>query len=373
MIFDVEAPEYDEARAYMTPREALTAALRSEEKAWRFFSQALPRVKDGEVKKLFQELQDEELEHQAARQEGAREAAAGRGLPARGLRRRACRPRLTPIPLGCAPSFMRRPLLAAATSLALLTAASAAHAYRPFDGTDADVAGLGDFELELGPVHWYSQGDSHYLLAPATVLNLGFMPRWELVIDFQNSVGIDPPPGEARDRLLDTDVLVKTVLLQGSLQDKGAGPERRRRVRAAGAERQRRRGLRRLARCHHVAALELDDHPPEQLARAVTRRSAAQLFEGAIIEGDTEAAVRPVSEWYVAYDFGAHQTTVSGLVGGIWKAGDSLDLDVGLREASVGGERATEVRLGLTWTLGVWTPAEEKAAHRGHRWLAMAR
>ncbi len=64
MIFDVEAPDYDEARAYMTPRQALTTALQSEEKAWRFFSQALPQVKDADAKKLFEELQNEELEHQ---------------------------------------------------------------------------------------------------------------------------------------------------------------------------------------------------------------------------------------------------------------------------------------------------------------------
>src|ERR1700685_4371788 len=29
----------------------------------------------------------------------------------------------------------------------------AAHAYRPFDGTDGDVAETGDIELELGPLH----------------------------------------------------------------------------------------------------------------------------------------------------------------------------------------------------------------------------
>ena len=34
MIFDVEAPDYDEARAFMTPRQALEAALRAEKKAW---------------------------------------------------------------------------------------------------------------------------------------------------------------------------------------------------------------------------------------------------------------------------------------------------------------------------------------------------
>jgi rubrerythrin len=64
-LFEVEAPEYDEARAYMTARGALTTALRCEEKAWGFFKRALPAAKDVEVKKLFQELLEEELLHQA--------------------------------------------------------------------------------------------------------------------------------------------------------------------------------------------------------------------------------------------------------------------------------------------------------------------
>lgn len=269
---------------------------------------------------------------------------------------------------------MRRALLATAILLALVCTAPRALAYRPFDGTDADVAEHGDFELELGPVHWYSQGDSHYLLAPATVLNLGFLPRWELVVDFQNYVGIDQPPGEARDRLLDTDVLVKTVLLQGALQGQGTGPS----IAAEfgpllpnvngeegfGASLD-------VITSLHWSWMTIHVNSWLELSRGALQ---PDWFEGAIVEGDTEAAVRPVSEWYVSYDFGASQTTVSGLVGGIWKAGDDVDLDVGLREASIGGERATEVRLGLTWTLGVWTPAEEKghAAH-GHPWLALGR
>jgi hypothetical protein len=251
---------------------------------------------------------------------------------------------------------MARALLTVSTVLALVTATTAAHAYRPFDGTDADVAGLGDFELELGPVHWYSQGDSHYLLAPATVLNLGFLPRWELVVDFQNSVGIDPPPGEARDRLLDTDVLVKAIVLEGSLQDKGSGPsvaaEFGPLVPNVNGEEGFGASLD-VITSQHWRSLTIHVNSWLELSRGDLR---PDWFEGAIIEGNTEAAVRPVSEWYVSYDFGSSQTTVSGLVGGIWKAADSLDLDVGLREASVAGERATEVRLGLTWTLGVWTP-----------------
>jgi rubrerythrin len=64
MIFDVEAPDYDEARAFMTARAALAAALRSEEKAHAFFLAALPRLKDPDVRILFEELQNEEVEHQ---------------------------------------------------------------------------------------------------------------------------------------------------------------------------------------------------------------------------------------------------------------------------------------------------------------------
>jgi hypothetical protein len=69
----------------------------------------------------------------------------------------------------------RHRFLLAGLVLASITRASSAWAYRPFDGTDADVAGLGDFELELGPVHWYSQNGSHYVIAPATVLNLALL------------------------------------------------------------------------------------------------------------------------------------------------------------------------------------------------------
>lgn len=63
MIFDIEAPEYDEARATMTVRQALDAALRSETKAFEFFDGALKRVKDAQVRELFEHLREEEREH----------------------------------------------------------------------------------------------------------------------------------------------------------------------------------------------------------------------------------------------------------------------------------------------------------------------
>jgi rubrerythrin len=64
MIFDIEAPDYDQARAFMTPRQAMQSALRSEEKAHAFFVAALPQIGDAEVRALFGELRDEEVEHQ---------------------------------------------------------------------------------------------------------------------------------------------------------------------------------------------------------------------------------------------------------------------------------------------------------------------
>jgi rubrerythrin len=64
MLWDVEAPEYDKARAFMSARQAMEVALECEKKAHDYFDQALKNVADREVRKLFEELREEELEHQ---------------------------------------------------------------------------------------------------------------------------------------------------------------------------------------------------------------------------------------------------------------------------------------------------------------------
>lgn len=63
MLFDVEAPAYDEVRAFMTWREALEVAMRAELGAATFFAEALSHSSDPEVLDLFGELHAEELEH----------------------------------------------------------------------------------------------------------------------------------------------------------------------------------------------------------------------------------------------------------------------------------------------------------------------
>ena len=64
MLWDVEAPDFAEVRAFMPAREALEVALRAEEKAYRFFLDATAHVKDPGVRALFEELTEEELVHQ---------------------------------------------------------------------------------------------------------------------------------------------------------------------------------------------------------------------------------------------------------------------------------------------------------------------
>jgi rubrerythrin len=64
-LFEVEAPEFDEVRVFMTLREALRVALRAEQKARDFFAGTLGNVSDEGVRTLFAELCAEERHHEA--------------------------------------------------------------------------------------------------------------------------------------------------------------------------------------------------------------------------------------------------------------------------------------------------------------------
>lgn len=64
MLWDVEAPDLDSARAYMTARQAMYLALDCEKKAHAFFTSAIPQIHDTQVRELFEELCSEEVHHQ---------------------------------------------------------------------------------------------------------------------------------------------------------------------------------------------------------------------------------------------------------------------------------------------------------------------
>jgi hypothetical protein len=235
--------------------------------------------------------------------------------------------------------------ITAAVLLAMLTAP--ALAYRPFDSTDADVAGLGEFELELGPIGWLREGNSSFRVAPAVVANLGLPWRSELVLEGQRQVALDPAPGEPSSSIVDTGVFIKTVLREGALQDSG-GPsiaaeyglllpevhgESGTGASLAGIVSQR----------WKAGTLHLDAE------LAWNRNHEPDVFLGAILEGPYSWSVRPVAEIFGEQASGGPRTS-SALVGAMWRAREDLMLDLGLRFAHSGDDLVREVRLGLTWS-----------------------
>ncbi len=241
---------------------------------------------------------------------------------------------------------------------ALLVYGREARAYRPFDGTDADVASLGEFELELGPASFYAEGGNRYLVAPSTVLNLGIVKDVELVVDFQQFVGLQPVLDESRVRLLDTDVLLKWVLRRGALQGE-TGPsialESGPLLPEIGAE----TGFGAQANFIFSYRWAAGSVHFNELG-AYSRRGNLDLFSSVILEGPIDWAVRPVSEVFFEHEFG-EGSTYSVLVGAIWSVRDSLALDVGFRGALLEGVRVEEVRFGFSWAIPIWEPDDSSA------------
>ena len=73
------------------------------------------------------------------------------------------------------PSLRHRTLLTVFAAGLLMGSTSEAFAYRPFDGTDAAVADLGETEVELQPAGAQWSREQNLLIAPAVVYNYGFL------------------------------------------------------------------------------------------------------------------------------------------------------------------------------------------------------
>ena len=71
---------------------------------------------------------------------------------------------------------------------------------------------------------------------------------------------------------------------------------------------------------------------------------------GAIVEGPSRWAIRPVAEAVLNQDV---DRTVSGLVGGIWQVHHNLSLDAGWRIARTNGDTLREFRAGFTWAVSL--------------------
>jgi hypothetical protein len=229
----------------------------------------------------------------------------------------------------------------------------AARAYRPFNSTDAAVAARGEVEIEFGPLGYEIQGPDRALIAPSLILNWGFAERWEAVLEGRHFVQLGADIQEPRTRVEDTAFSLKRVLREGGLQERH-GPSVALELSAllptvhgepgVGAE-----GTLIVSQRWPDLTVHLNG------AAAWTRAHDPGVFGGVILEGHDAWAVRPVAEVFVEAERDL-PTTVSGLLGTIWRASDGLAFDAALRLARAGGANTTELRVGLTWGFGVGFP-----------------
>src|SRR5215469_8272828 len=114
--------------------------------------------------------------------------------------------------------FAGRWITTAVVLLGALTCANKALAYRPFQGTDAAVADLGELETEFGPAEPMRAGSQRLLTTADTVFNLGIAEGWEAVLQGQAVTLLSPGP--LQTSLLGNEFSLKKIIRDGILQEK---------------------------------------------------------------------------------------------------------------------------------------------------------
>jgi hypothetical protein len=233
----------------------------------------------------------------------------------------------------------------------------AAQAYRPFDGTDAAVAGTGEIEIELGPVEYVRDAAERMLFAPDVRINYGFSPGWEASLEGDVAHGLTPDlPGTS---VVEGEALLKRVLREGSLQDKpGPSVATEFGVLLPGINDEHGTG----AVLDAIASQRWNwgtVHLNAQIE--LTREQHADYFLDAIVEGPYDWVVRPVSEIFYERDISLLRTS-SALIGGIWQVQDNIAVDFAVRGARVNDHTAGEIRAGVTFAFGV-TKGPDTVSH----------
>jgi hypothetical protein len=232
------------------------------------------------------------------------------------------------------------------------------HAYRPFDGTDADVAAPGEFELELGPVEYVRDGSDNYLLVPATVLNLGIFPRTEFIVDFVGTIPLQHEAGQAGYRR-DSAVFLKFLLRKGVLQNED-GPSI---ALEAGPLLPQLNGDQSFGAAADLIFSEKVGWFFAYLNNELELSRENQEFawsNNLIAEFRVNETIWPVTELTWQREIKSGESTYSALVGSIWSVTEGFDFDAAGVVASVEGELALEARLGLTWVFNVWKSGSTK-------------
>ena len=238
---------------------------------------------------------------------------------------------------------------AAAAALAVAALAPPALAYRPFDQTDADVAELHRWELEIGPVALRRSRDELILVAPSLILNYGAAPHVELVVEGKNerAVGHGGADADRRWKPQELAVSIKAVVRRGSLQGEPgpsiavepsvllpgrdqAGVGGQVGVIVSGAA--------------DAGALHFN------LVPALSRTHAAAGTIALIAEGPRGWRVRPVAEgeYYKERSLMGVASMLAGIIG---RGGESWTFDAAVRLEHA-DQNVVEGRAGVTWSFG---------------------
>ena len=236
--------------------------------------------------------------------------------------------------------------------IALICWARPAAAYRPFDGTDADVAEPGKVELEIGPAGYRQQGASRFVVAPAVVANYGFAPCFEAVLEGRRDIQVNA--AQPLWQVQDVAFSVKSLLRRGSLQQSTGlsvafelGMLLPRSGNQFGT---------------HVGSIFSFDSEwitlhlnlDNDIWYSVRYEASASL----ILEGPHRWRLRPVAELLLEREFGRggfyDGLAESALLGGIGRWTDAVSFDLGARFGRADRQRQEELRAGFTWAFEPW-------------------
>lgn len=235
---------------------------------------------------------------------------------------------------------MRAQSIAAAC---LLLCVPSAWAYRPYDSTDADVAGDDEIEMELG---WRDLNvDADHEQTAVGALNFGMGHRREIVLEgeWQRLES----PAESVTTFGDVGLFIKQVHRRGSLQGE--------------------RGMSVASECGVLIPTKSGDSGPGGECALIASHSSSVLslhanaaiaFEtdhrwanslGLIIEGPESWRIRPGLE-LLRDDTEDERAQVSMLVGAVWNSADGLAFDIAYRRGLEPSREPREWRVGMTWS-----------------------
>lgn len=220
---------------------------------------------------------------------------------------------------------------------------ASAWAYRPFEGTEADVAAPTEMEIELGTAYVHEPADDAWVV-PAVVANYGLSRGREVILEGELVVP-SAAPDSSHWAVEDTALSIKQVLRRGSLQEQeglSIATECGVLLPTIHAERGF-GGTCALIGSERWPAVTL--HINGGVIR--TREHDWTQSMNVMLEGPDKWRVRPVSE--LSFEWTATDDVHAALLGLIWETHQHVAVDAAFRYEATNNEHTWEIRAGFTW------------------------